>query len=153
MNIRLNWLLLILIIIIAVLLVIAASGLLVLAAAGIGWGLTHWLRLPFTLYETSLLGLIALLAVIWAVMRLIITMASMPVPARSVEEEDEGDWDEDEEDWEEDEEEIKSVPIPSIPKWRQPLRRASDGLPIVGPNEKCPCGSGRKYKNCHGRKS
>jgi preprotein translocase subunit SecA len=25
-------------------------------------------------------------------------------------------------------------------------------LPIVDPNDKCPCGSGRKYKNCHGRK-
>jgi preprotein translocase subunit SecA len=24
-------------------------------------------------------------------------------------------------------------------------------LPKVGRNEPCPCGSGRKYKNCHGK--
>jgi len=23
--------------------------------------------------------------------------------------------------------------------------------PLVGRNETCPCGSGNKYKNCHGR--
>jgi len=26
-----------------------------------------------------------------------------------------------------------------------------DHLPKVGRNEPCPCGSGRKYKNCHGK--
>ncbi len=34
-------------------------------------------------------------------------------------------------------------------------RRASaipaDGVPRVGRNDPCPCGSGKKYKNCHGR--
>jgi preprotein translocase subunit SecA len=24
-------------------------------------------------------------------------------------------------------------------------------VPKVGRNEPCPCGSGKKYKNCHGR--
>jgi preprotein translocase subunit SecA len=24
-------------------------------------------------------------------------------------------------------------------------------LPKVGRNEPCPCGSGKKYKNCHGK--
>ncbi|MBR6914489.1 MAG: SEC-C domain-containing protein [Treponema sp.] len=24
-------------------------------------------------------------------------------------------------------------------------------LPKVGRNDPCPCGSGKKYKNCHGR--
>jgi preprotein translocase subunit SecA len=28
---------------------------------------------------------------------------------------------------------------------------AVDNLPKVGRNEPCPCGSGRKYKNCHGK--
>ncbi len=27
------------------------------------------------------------------------------------------------------------------------------GVRAVGPNEHCPCGSGRKYKKCHGRPS
>lgn len=25
------------------------------------------------------------------------------------------------------------------------------GVPVVAPDALCPCGSGRKYKNCHGR--
>jgi preprotein translocase subunit SecA len=28
---------------------------------------------------------------------------------------------------------------------------ASTGLPRVGRNEPCPCGSGKKYKQCHGK--
>jgi len=28
---------------------------------------------------------------------------------------------------------------------------AADGLPRVGRNDPCPCGSGKKYKQCHGR--
>ncbi|MHC4217996.1 MAG: preprotein translocase subunit SecA [Planctomycetota bacterium] len=33
---------------------------------------------------------------------------------------------------------------------RQPVRRSS---PAIGRNEPCPCGSGKKYKNCCGRRS
>ncbi len=29
----------------------------------------------------------------------------------------------------------------------------TDDLPKVERNEACPCGSGKKFKNCHGRKS
>jgi preprotein translocase subunit SecA len=34
----------------------------------------------------------------------------------------------------------------------QPLRRpaAERGVPKVGRNDPCPCGSGKKYKKCHG---
>ncbi|MGN0917751.1 MAG: SEC-C metal-binding domain-containing protein, partial [Oxalobacter sp.] len=28
---------------------------------------------------------------------------------------------------------------------------AGNGVPRVGRNEPCPCGSGRKYKHCHGK--
>lgn len=31
------------------------------------------------------------------------------------------------------------------------LQPAVDEVPKVGRNEPCPCGSGRKYKHCHGR--
>lgn len=39
---------------------------------------------------------------------------------------------------------------PGIPRWRQPLKK----LDFTGakPEDPCPCGSGRKYKNCHGAK-
>jgi preprotein translocase subunit SecA len=36
------------------------------------------------------------------------------------------------------------------PKPQQPIERA---LPKVGRNDPCPCGSGKKYKHCHGRLS
>ncbi len=29
--------------------------------------------------------------------------------------------------------------------------RIADSFPKVGPNQPCPCGSGQKYKRCHGR--
>ena len=39
----------------------------------------------------------------------------------------------------------------------EPIRRlpasalAAAGLPPVGRNDPCPCGSGKKYKQCHGK--
>ncbi|MCZ6851047.1 MAG: SEC-C metal-binding domain-containing protein [Planctomycetota bacterium] len=33
---------------------------------------------------------------------------------------------------------------------RQPVRRTS---PAIGRNEPCPCGSGKKYKHCCGRRT
>ena len=37
---------------------------------------------------------------------------------------------------------------PEAPKIELPIRRE---LPKVGRNEPCPCGSGKKFKNCCGR--
>ena len=34
------------------------------------------------------------------------------------------------------------------PKPQQPIERT---LPKVGRNDPCPCGSGKKYKHCHGK--
>ncbi len=39
-------------------------------------------------------------------------------------------------------------PDPDTPQITMPLKRE---LPKVGRNEACPCGSGKKYKACHGR--
>ena len=37
-------------------------------------------------------------------------------------------------------------------KTRQPSSKIVDGeVPVVGAREPCPCGSGRRYKACHGR--
>jgi Family of unknown function (DUF5926)/SEC-C motif len=33
----------------------------------------------------------------------------------------------------------------------QPTAQPDDGVPVVGPREPCPCGSGKRYKLCHGR--
>ena len=42
----------------------------------------------------------------------------------------------------------KAAPKPEDAKRPETFRRET---PKVGRNELCPCGSGKKYKNCHGR--
>jgi hypothetical protein len=37
-----------------------------------------------------------------------------------------------------------------IPRWRRPLQTLD--FSNVKPDDRCPCGSGRKFKNCHGKK-
>jgi hypothetical protein len=34
--------------------------------------------------------------------------------------------------------------------WKLLANQSSERIPEVGRNEQCPCGSGKKYKNCHG---
>jgi hypothetical protein len=36
---------------------------------------------------------------------------------------------------------------------RSPKAAAGDAVPVVGAREPCPCGSGRRYKACHGREA
>ena len=38
-----------------------------------------------------------------------------------------------------------------IPRWRRPLKTLD--FSDVKPDDRCPCGSGRKFKNCHGKKA
>jgi preprotein translocase subunit SecA len=40
-------------------------------------------------------------------------------------------------------------PAPPIP-MQQPQQRPARAAPKVGRNQPCPCGSGKKFKNCHG---
>ncbi|MGL6111699.1 MAG: SEC-C metal-binding domain-containing protein, partial [Rubrivivax sp.] len=39
----------------------------------------------------------------------------------------------------------------SVSQEAGPATSAADAVPKVGRNEPCPCGSGKKYKNCHGK--
>ncbi len=152
-------LLIILIVVAALALVVVISGLVVWGASGLGWVLINWLRLPFTPFEATLLSLITFIAVMWFAGRLLTSLVSLPLGSGQEEEDEdeEEDWDEEWDEGEDDDEEAEEPEqvrhVSSIPKWRQPIRRASDGMPIVNPDDRCPCGSGRKYKNCHGRKS
>jgi hypothetical protein len=150
----LSILLIVLIIAVVLFLLAVLSGLVVWAASGMGWVLINWLHVPFTPFEATLLSLITFVAVAWSAWRVLVNVISFPLGTNPTEDEDEDeDWDEEEDDYEEEQEQEETQPIPSIPKWRQPIRRASDGLPVVDPDDRCPCGSGRTYKNCHGRKS
>jgi preprotein translocase subunit SecA len=48
-------------------------------------------------------------------------------------------------------------PYAAVPQRREPLRtnreeeKPREAAPVVGRNDPCPCGSGKKYKNCHGK--
>jgi preprotein translocase subunit SecA len=39
----------------------------------------------------------------------------------------------------------------SVSEEADPTRLLADQVPKVGRNDPCPCGSGKKYKLCHGR--
>lgn len=131
----------------ALLVLSIGAALVVLVASAIGKVLTLWL--PFSLFEASILSLLGLFAVtylangLWRFIQAPITLDT---------DDDDDEWDEDEDDEDEDEDDERgngANVIPSIPRWRQPLsQRKYEG---VGRNEPCPCGSGNKYKYCHGR--
>lgn len=119
---------------------LVGAAILVLAATGLGWLASR--LLPFTLFEASLLSLIALisiLAVVWSILR---------VPLWDL---DTATQDSDDEDDEDEEEYLDDPPVSAIPLWRRPLKTAN--FQNVSPNDRCPCGSGRKYKNCHGHRA
>jgi preprotein translocase subunit SecA len=42
------------------------------------------------------------------------------------------------------------APAPALSSSVGPVGRATAAVPEVGRNDPCPCGSGRKYKKCHG---
>lgn len=46
----------------------------------------------------------------------------------------------------------EAAPARTMP---MPGRKADTSIPVpkVGPNQPCPCGSGQKYKRCHGKPS
>jgi hypothetical protein len=66
---------------------------------------------------------------------------------------DETDDEEDDFDFDDEPElsdEEKNTLFRGIPRWRRPLKTLD--FSNVKPDDRCPCGSGRKYKNCHGKK-
>jgi hypothetical protein len=136
--------LVVLLFILGILLVLAVGGgLLVLMAYGVGWVLNHIMHLdPFQTTVLSLAGIcvFGILATrIWEV------VANPPHLPSNNEYDDEFEDEFDEED--EDEE---PTSYPGVPRWRQPLK--TPDFSNIKPDDRCPCGSGRKFKNCHGSK-
>ena len=132
---------LLLVLIILVLLTMGGAALLLLAY-GLGLLVSRFTQIePF---QATVLALIAILAAgilaerIWTV----ITKTPDPFGAQL--------YDEDEEVDKEDDQDEEIFVNPGIPRWRQPLKPID--FSDVDPDDRCPCGSGRKYKNCHGAK-
>jgi membrane protein implicated in regulation of membrane protease activity len=47
----------------------------------------------------------------------------------------------------------QTIPYSSLPYYEDEDEEDEEDIvvPIVAPDARCPCGSGRKYKNCHGK--
>ena len=45
---------------------------------------------------------------------------------------------------------MSRAPAPALNSSRGPVGRATAAVPETGRNDPCPCGSGKKYKKCHG---
>lgn len=140
-------------IVVALILAVAVGAVVVvLSATGLGILLARFV--PLSVFEASLLTLISLLVFLYAAWRVVAAFASTSTSS-PLDEDDYDEWDVDDEFDEDEEEEDDDAPpdkqafIPSIPRWRQPIKRVE--YDKVGRNDPCPCGSGKKYKNCHGK--
>ena len=132
-------------ILLVVLLLLGLGGALVfLMAYGLGLGIN--LIADFEPFQATMLGILSITAAgflanrVWDIVR--------PAPVR-MEDDDYDDEFDDEFDEDEDEDEETNL-YPGIPRWRQPLKALD--FSNTKPDDRCPCGSGRKYKNCHGAK-
>jgi hypothetical protein len=149
-----------LLIILGVILIVGlGSVVLVLWAYGAGQVMLRILPTgTFNAFEATLLNLVGVLIVGLMVVRIVSAATANNLTPQSLRSDDvdEDIWDEDEE-WDEDDEEDDDMEeqegedeFAGIPLWRRPLRKID--FSDVKPNDRCPCGSGRKYKNCHGYK-
>jgi hypothetical protein len=128
-----------------ILLVISLLGsVLILLSFGLGWLLRIFL--PFSPFEATLLALLVYLA--FGAIALKILWPTQP--PYSLPEDGTEEWDEDDEDDEDLEKEPVVVYYPKNMR-KSFFNKSSKEVPEVAPDARCPCGSGRKYKNCHGR--
>jgi hypothetical protein len=134
----------------AIALMAIGGGLLVLLAYGVG--LLVNLVAHFEPFQVTVLSLAGIIAVgFWAV-RIISGLVSFPSSLMDLDDDYDEDENEDEDDYDDDDADYvdEANNYPGVPRWRQPLK--SVDFSKVGPDDRCPCGSGRKYKNCHGSK-
>ncbi|MEI7847511.1 MAG: SEC-C metal-binding domain-containing protein [Chloroflexota bacterium] len=114
----------------------------------LGWLLNHVMHLdPFQVTVLSLAGMLAFGSLATRIFQTI--MDTMPRPS-AADDDDEDDEEEDDEEFEVEDVDEEPVIYPSIPRRRQPLK--TPDFSNTRPADRCPCGSGRKYKNCHGAK-
>jgi len=130
-----------------VLLMALGGGLLFLVAYGVGWVIN--LVAHFEPFQTTIVSLAAMFA--FGILAVNIWNA-ITASERILDEYDEFDDTEYDDEYDDDDEEEDESPLtyPGIPRWRQPLK--SPDFSKAKPDDRCPCGSGRKFKNCHGTK-
>ncbi len=132
-----------------------SGGLVFLLAYGLALGIN--LFADFDPFQATVLGILSIAVAgflanrIWDMVR---PAPHFPSGYDFDDEEDDYDFmDEFEDDFDDDEDEDEDEEpdlYPGIPRWRQPLKHLD--FSNVKPHDRCPCGSGRLYKNCHGAK-
>ena len=102
----------------------------------------------FSPFEATLLNLVGVLIVGLLVVRIVSASTSDAFASQSVRKTNKKDESIRGEDAEPDD--TGEDEYPGIPRWRRPLKKLD--FTDVKPEDPCPCGSGRKYRNCHGAK-
>lgn len=127
------------------------GGLLALMAFGVGWLLNFVMH--FDPFQATLISLTGIVVFGILAERMWSAITHSPPFTGNFDSDDEDDEYDDEFDDEEDDDEYDDEPLasPGIPRWRQPLK--TPDFSNTKPDDRCPCGSGRKYKNCHGVKA
>jgi hypothetical protein len=100
----------------------------------------------FSPFEATLLNQVGVLIVGMMVLRIVSAATSSPLASKVLRKNDEIGQDLDEGEVVENE----ADEFAGIPRWRRPLKKID--FTDVKPNDPCPCGSGRKFQNCHGYK-
>ena len=140
----------ILILLIALLALTIGGAVFTLLAYGVGRLITRFTgldTLPATVISMAGMFLFGIL-----VERVFNSFISLPMNLGEndeFEEEEEDDFDIDQEP-QLSEKEMDAL-FPGIPRWRRPSKPLD--FTNVKPDDRCPCGSGRKFKNCHGKRT
>ena len=140
------------IVLLAALVLTIGGGLLLLMAYGLGWVINHVMDLD--IFQATMLSLEGIFIFITLADKVIhvFTTSLAPVDFEDDDEDEDEDEDFDElDDYEivEDEDVLDKL-YAGIPRWRRPSKKLD--FSNTKPDDRCPCGSGRKYKNCHGSK-
>jgi hypothetical protein len=149
----------------ALLALILGSALLVAVAYGIGWLIN--LVTGFGMFPSTALGLAAMFILIFLVERILHGVTTAPTYPPYGDDDEFDEYDDDEYDDEFDDEfdddfdyeppaklsptaqdELDKI-YAGIPRWRRPTKNPD--FSTAKPDDRCPCGSGKKYKNCHGK--
>ena len=125
------------------------GGLLVLLAYGVGWLVNLLMGLePFQATALTLAGIFVFIILVDRFINSRSPTSSYDLEDDEYDDEDDDEYDDEIDDYEIIEEEVLDKIYAGVPRWRRPSKNLD--FSKAKPDDRCPCGSGRKYKNCHG---
>ncbi len=130
---------------ILVALVVTAIGGSVLVLLAYGAGLLVNLVLHLEPFQVTALTLAGMIVTGILVARLLSLLLPEPFPTVGPDYDDDEDEDDD---YDDEDDGDAAERRPGAPRWQEPPEPLD--FSRVKPDDRCPCGSGRKYKNCHG---